>query len=122
MAQGTDKPAPRHEGGAQERALARQYREWAVVSGVHWPRMTRVLEAIARSWEEHARQEDVRAEQEKLGLKTSRSRIHEPAPVKVSHDADIRSEFLQPPVEEHIALLLSFLRCCTIAAQWLLLA
>jgi hypothetical protein len=55
-----------YEGGAQERTLARQYREWAVVSRVHWPRMTRVLEAIARSWEEHARQEDVRAEQEKL--------------------------------------------------------
>jgi hypothetical protein len=55
-----------YEGGAQERALARQYREWADVSRVHWPRMAQVLEAIAQSWEEHARQEDVRAEQEKL--------------------------------------------------------
>jgi hypothetical protein len=38
-----------YEGGAQERALAKQYREWADVSRARWPRMARVLEAIARS-------------------------------------------------------------------------
>ncbi len=55
-----------YEGGTQERALASQYHGWAEVSRARWPRMTRVLEMIAQSWEGHACREDVRAEQQKL--------------------------------------------------------
>jgi hypothetical protein len=54
------------EGGVQERALASQYRHWADISRTRWPRMARVLETIAQDWEEDARREDVRAEQDKL--------------------------------------------------------
>lgn len=55
-----------YEGGAQERALAGQYRSWADLSRTRWPRMARVLDGIAQNWEEHARREDIEAEQEKL--------------------------------------------------------
>ena len=54
-----------YEGGAQERSLAGQYRAWAEISRVRWPRMARVLDEIAESWEGDARREDIRAEQEK---------------------------------------------------------
>jgi hypothetical protein len=57
-----------HEGGAQERDLAAQYRAWAQVSRSKWPCITEVLEEISRDWEEAARKEDIRAEQEKLEL------------------------------------------------------
>jgi hypothetical protein len=50
------------EGGAQERDLASRYRAWADISRAHWPRMARVLEAIADGWEADARREDARAE------------------------------------------------------------
>jgi hypothetical protein len=56
-----------YEGGTQERALASQYRGWAEISRARWPRMARVLEAIAQSWEGYAHREDKQAEQEKLG-------------------------------------------------------
>ncbi len=55
-----------YEGGAQERALASQYRSWAEISRSQWPRMARILEMIVRSWEGYAHREDMRAEQEKL--------------------------------------------------------
>ena len=55
-----------YEGGAQERALAGEYRGWAKIAWASWPRMTRVLEDIAQSWEEYADREDVEAEQDKL--------------------------------------------------------
>ena len=54
-----------YEGGAQERVLAKQYHEWAIISQGQWPRMSRVLGEIAEEWEEHARREDLRAEQDK---------------------------------------------------------
>jgi hypothetical protein len=56
------------EGGDQERALARQYRDWAARARSRWPRMARVLEAIAQGWEAEARREDARAEQRRLAL------------------------------------------------------
>jgi hypothetical protein len=56
-----------YEGGTKERALANQYRSWAEISRARWPRMARVLEAIAQSWESHALREDTQAEQKKLG-------------------------------------------------------
>ena len=54
-----------YEGGAQERELAKQYHAWVTISNAHWPRMARVLEEMAEDWEEHARREDTRAEQDK---------------------------------------------------------
>jgi hypothetical protein len=54
------------EGGAQERALAREYRDWADVSRNRWPRVARVLERIAKGWEEVGRSEDVDAAQREL--------------------------------------------------------
>jgi hypothetical protein len=56
-----------YEGGTQERALASKYRGWANISRTRWPRMARVLAAIAEGWEEDGRREDARAEQDKLG-------------------------------------------------------
>jgi hypothetical protein len=55
-----------YEGGTQERALASEYRGWANISRTRWPRMARVLAAIAEGWEEDGRREDARAEQDKL--------------------------------------------------------
>ncbi|PNE10077.1 MAG: hypothetical protein CR217_16410 [Beijerinckiaceae bacterium] len=39
------------EGGAQESVLADQYRGWAACSQPRWPKMARVLNAIASHWE-----------------------------------------------------------------------
>jgi hypothetical protein len=55
-----------YEGGAQERALSSQYSGWAQVSRTRWPRTARVLDTMKQSWEEQARQEDLRAEQQKI--------------------------------------------------------
>jgi hypothetical protein len=57
-----------YEGSDQERALAGQYRGWAIISRTRWPRMARVLETIAQGWEAEARREDAKAEQDKLVL------------------------------------------------------
>ncbi|MFZ0931827.1 MAG: hypothetical protein WAN11_24730 [Syntrophobacteraceae bacterium] len=54
-----------YEGGAQERALASSYHEWANISRTRWPRVAEVLDAIAQGWEEDAKREDTRAEQDK---------------------------------------------------------
>jgi hypothetical protein len=56
----------RGEGGSQERELAEENRRWARIVEGHWPRTALVLEAIAESWEEDARREDVRQAQDDL--------------------------------------------------------
>lgn len=54
-----------YEGGAQERALAEQYRDWATqISG--FPRTSRMLRTIASDWDRLATREDIRAEKDKL--------------------------------------------------------
>jgi hypothetical protein len=53
------------EGGEQERALADQARAWAK-SAASQPRTTAMLRKIAENWEEYAKAEDVRAEQDKM--------------------------------------------------------
>ena len=55
-----------YEGGAQERALAGQYRIWAQISSMRWHRTAQVLNSMAQSWEEDAHKEDDRAEQQKI--------------------------------------------------------
>jgi hypothetical protein len=55
-----------YEGGVQERALASQYNEWAILLQTRWPKMSRVLKTMANEWEDQAKWEDTRAEQEKL--------------------------------------------------------
>lgn len=54
------------EGGTQERLLAEQYRQWAMITRPKWPRVTTLLETMALEWDQHARREDVEAEQDKL--------------------------------------------------------
>ncbi len=54
------------EGGAQERALAQQNRQWAEASRSKWPRTAKMLGEIADSWEEDGHREDERAEQDKV--------------------------------------------------------
>jgi hypothetical protein len=55
-----------YEGGAQERALASQYRKWADISRSQWLRTADLLDNIAKGWETDAIREDERAEQDKL--------------------------------------------------------
>ena len=50
-----------YEGGAQERALADQYRVWASAAS-RWPRTSSMLRRIADSWDQSAEQADTRAE------------------------------------------------------------
>jgi len=52
------------EGGAQERTLAAQYREWA--KQITYPRTCQLLETMASQWDEDAIQADISAEQGKL--------------------------------------------------------
>jgi hypothetical protein len=49
------------EGGAQERALAEKYREFADASGIEWPKTAATLRRIADEYEEFARREDAQA-------------------------------------------------------------
>jgi hypothetical protein len=56
------------DGGAQERVLAAQYRNWAETSRPNWHRMAAILENIAESWDREAKREDDQAEQSKLDL------------------------------------------------------
>jgi len=51
-----------YEGGGQERQLAEQYRSWADITSRRWRRTTRLLRAIADSYERDAAREDERAE------------------------------------------------------------
>jgi hypothetical protein len=55
-----------YEGGAQERALAARYREWANCVRAQVPRVACMLDTIAKGWEEQGRREDLQAEQRKL--------------------------------------------------------
>ncbi|MGA2847751.1 MAG: hypothetical protein ABSE46_02055 [Terracidiphilus sp.] len=55
-----------YEGGAQERALAAQYRTWAEAS-LSWPRTRAMLRRIATDWEAHAQQADIHAELDQRG-------------------------------------------------------
>jgi len=55
-----------YEGGTQERDIAEQYRSWAEISSVQWPRVARFLKATATAWDHDAKREDNRAEQDKL--------------------------------------------------------
>jgi hypothetical protein len=50
------------DGGAQERAIASRYREYAKATELEWPRTSALLEQIARSYEEEGHQHDQRAE------------------------------------------------------------
>ncbi len=54
-----------YEGGVQERELAKKYRAW-VEACSEWPRTYRLLQSIAKSWEQDAKREDERAEQMKI--------------------------------------------------------
>lgn len=54
------------EGGQQERELAEQWRRWAATVGSRWPRTAALLRKISDSWERYAKQEDERAEQDRL--------------------------------------------------------
>ena len=54
-----------YEGGAQERRLAGQVRNWARAS-LNWPRTSAMLERIADMWEQYAKTEDENAEKNKL--------------------------------------------------------
>jgi hypothetical protein len=49
-------------GGAQERALAKQYQDYARATGSRWPRTRRTLDRIAEEYERVARREDQLAE------------------------------------------------------------
>lgn len=53
------------EGGKQERQLAGKYLNWAKACVQH-PRTSAMLKAISESWEEDAKREDLRAEQDKM--------------------------------------------------------
>ena len=54
-------------GGAEERAFAAQYRDYANKTG-RWPRTQAMLRAIADNWEADARREDEWAEQRKMKM------------------------------------------------------
>ncbi len=54
------------EGGKQERDLAQKYAEYANHARLQWPRMARVLEKMAKEWEERACYEDGRAKQDEM--------------------------------------------------------
>lgn len=43
-----------NEGGKQERAIAKQYREWAKECQVKWPRVARLLQQVAESYSDSA--------------------------------------------------------------------
>ncbi|BBE23459.1 hypothetical protein MN0502_23420 [Arthrobacter sp. MN05-02] len=51
-----------YEGGAQERTLAEQYKQWNLGVQVQWPRTARILRAIAESYERDAVNQDQRAQ------------------------------------------------------------
>lgn len=51
-----------YDGGGQERTMAEQYKQWSLAVQVHWPRTSRILRAIAGSYERDAVREDERAQ------------------------------------------------------------
>lgn len=54
------------DGGSQERELAKKWRNWADTLGVRWPRTKAMLDRIADSWEDIAKQEDSQAMKNRL--------------------------------------------------------
>jgi excisionase family DNA binding protein len=50
-----------YDGGAQEWALAKQYRDWERATAGHWRRTNRLLRQLAENYESHARREDAEA-------------------------------------------------------------
>jgi hypothetical protein len=50
------------DGGSRERAEASQYRKWADAIELEWPQTAALLERIASSFDENARQNDDMAE------------------------------------------------------------
>ncbi|HEY5196518.1 MAG TPA: hypothetical protein VIJ51_05775 [Solirubrobacteraceae bacterium] len=50
-----------YDGGAQERELAARFRGWAATTAGRWPRTTRLLRELERSYERDAAREDMRA-------------------------------------------------------------
>jgi transcriptional regulator with XRE-family HTH domain len=50
------------DGGAQERALAENYREWSKATALEWPRTSAVLENLAKSYDHDAQEHDEDAE------------------------------------------------------------
>ena len=46
------------DGGQQERELAAKYDAWTQACQIEWPRTAKVLDRIARRYEEQARRED----------------------------------------------------------------
>jgi transcriptional regulator with XRE-family HTH domain len=53
-----------HEGGDQERSLAEQYRAWAELCKIEWPRTAAALLKVADRYEDEARREDAEAERQ----------------------------------------------------------
>lgn len=51
-----------YEGGAQERTLAKQYKEWSLETQGRWPRTARILRTISAFYERDAVREDDRAQ------------------------------------------------------------
>jgi hypothetical protein len=50
-----------YSGGAQERALAEQYRRWADAVRNRWPRSGALLDSLAETYDRDARREDAQA-------------------------------------------------------------
>lgn len=50
------------EGGAQERKLAKQYRDWSDATAFDWPRTSGILENLAKSYDHEAKAHDEDAE------------------------------------------------------------
>jgi hypothetical protein len=53
-----------YEGGAQERALATSFSEWSAATAGRWPRTSRLLEELARSYKRDAARYDAEAQQD----------------------------------------------------------
>lgn len=55
-------------GGSQEWALAAKYRSSAEANRIEWPRVARIFDGLADSYEQDARREDAEAERRRRGL------------------------------------------------------
>ncbi len=55
-------------GGSQEWALAANYRLSAEANRIEWPRVARIFDGLADSYEQGARREDAEAERRRRGL------------------------------------------------------
>ncbi len=56
------------QGGAQERDLAAEARNWASLVGPRWPRTERLLRSISDMWDRESKREDEEAAKRKLDL------------------------------------------------------